>query len=78
MRRKPVNDIEAAQAAIDINMHKMRLEDDGNQQTRLFHLLVSLLEWSDANHIDFDAAVSEVRQYFLEAEHRKNVATGAP
>ncbi|BCH33195.1 hypothetical protein MesoLjLc_51250 [Mesorhizobium sp. L-8-10] len=77
MADRPSQDIAAAEAAININLAQMRLEDDGNRETRLLHLLVSLLEWSDAHGIDFDAAVYEVRQYFAEAENRKAVAMGA-
>lgn len=62
--------VDSAQAAIDLNMQRMRLESTDDQQTRLFHLLISLIEWCEVRRIDFDAAVSEVRQHFLEAEGR--------
>lgn len=48
--------VKSAQAAIDLNM----------KQKSLFHLLILLIEWCEVHQIDFDAAVSEVRQHLTE------------
>ncbi|AXQ69044.1 hypothetical protein HOU02_gp165 [Caulobacter phage CcrBL9] len=55
--------IEAAQAAIDLNTAKVGLEtEDSSPGTDLFHLLGSLLTWADAWGVDFDDILSQVRE----------------
>jgi len=63
--------VDAAQAAIDVNTKRLRMETGHPPAIDFFHLLVSLIEWCDAHSIDFDASVFEVRRHFLEAEGRE-------
>lgn len=66
--------IAAAQAALMLNAKKLRLdlEDDASPGTLFFHMLVSLIEWCEAQSpkVDFDAAVDIVRQHFAEVGGR--------
>lgn len=54
-------DVQAADVAIAAHEDAMALETDQQAETRLWHLLRSLLEWSDAYTVDFDATLSDVR-----------------
>lgn len=54
-------EVQAAQAAIDTNNRKLRLELENGDSVDLYHMLRSLLDWCDARSVDFDATVSEVR-----------------
>lgn len=53
--------IAAAQSAIDGHVVALGLEDGCGPSIDLYHLLCSILEWSDAHSLDFDATLSEVR-----------------
>lgn len=55
--------VNAAQKAIDTHTEALRIDADGNN-TAFWHLLASLIEYSDANGIDFDAELDSVRQHF--------------
>jgi hypothetical protein len=59
-RRESV--VRAAQAAID--SHKAGLGVEGEDETQLWHLIASLLEWCDAKNIDFDLQLELVREYY--------------
>ena len=55
--------IEAFRGALDQHHRDMGLEDEeSSPATDLWHLLVSALEWCDANGVDFDETLDEVRQ----------------
>lgn len=41
---------------------------EGNTATILFHVLVDVVEMCDADGIDLDATIAQVRQYFVELE----------
>ncbi|WP_187967902.1 hypothetical protein [Aquibium microcysteis] len=58
----PTKAIQAAQAAINAHQKSLLLEDGNGPATDLRHLIHSLLDWSDAMNVDFDATVSEVRE----------------
>lgn len=55
--------IASAQAALDLNNTRLRLEDGNPPETALYHLLGALLEWCDAQRpiVDFDLALENVR-----------------
>lgn len=53
--------IEAAQAAIDGNNQIVGLEEGADTGTDLYHMLGSLLTWSDAWGVDFDEILSQLR-----------------
>jgi hypothetical protein len=59
---KTTKAVVAAQAAVDAHQQAMALEAGNGHATDLWHLIYSLLEWCDANGVDFDTTVSEVRQ----------------
>ena len=58
--------VDSAQAAIDVHSEGLALEAGSDPATDLFHLILSLLGWSDARGVDFDAAVSNARQHLRE------------
>jgi len=62
--------VKAAQAAIDAHNAAMCLEDESGPSVDLWHLLVSLVEWADANHVDLDAELSGAREHINEREVR--------
>lgn len=54
--------IDAAAAAIDFHTTVADLDDDGDRaNVGLWHLLHSLLSYCDAEGVDFDAMLSDVR-----------------
>lgn len=64
--------VKAAQAAIDTHNTAMCLEDGSGPSVDLWHLLVSLVEWADANHVDLDAELSGAREHINESEGQAN------
>lgn len=52
---------QATTAALDVFASAMQLESPENREETIWHLLYSLLELCDAEHIDFDATLSSVR-----------------
>jgi len=68
----PMGDaVKAAQAAIDAHNGAMRLEEGSGPAVDLWHLVLSLIEWSASNDVNFDAQVSAAKIY-LESEGRNN------
>lgn len=61
-------DVQAADVAVAAHEDAMRLEPDQPAETRLWHLLRSLLVWSDAYSVNFDAALSDVRDAMRRGE----------
>ncbi|WP_333611694.1 hypothetical protein [Brevundimonas bullata] len=59
--------VAAAQAALEAHRLVYRLEGGEAPGAELFHILASLLEWSDAQSpkVDFDAALDEARTYVM-------------
>mgnify|MGYP006900570447 CR=1 FL=1 len=58
----------AAQAAIEAHNAAFGVDEDGlRPQGQLFHLLVSLLDWADAQEVrpDFDLALEDARSHIL-------------
>lgn len=64
--------VKAAQAAIDTHNAAMRLEDGTGPAVDLWHLLVSLVEWADANSVDLDAELSGAREHINERKVQAN------
>lgn len=62
------DDIAAAQAAIEAAAKVSGIDDEGDHSIALWHLLVALLEWSDAHRVDFDATLSDVRDCIARGE----------
>lgn len=60
--------IAAARASIEAHYHDMGFEPTSEISTKLWHLVVSLIEFCDAEKIDFDAVLGDVRQYFVETQ----------
>lgn len=61
MSQSEENSIQAAERAIDAHTQFLRLDDEGDRANiGMWHLLRSLIEYSDANHLDFDLMVEEV------------------
>ncbi|WP_370677620.1 hypothetical protein [Pleomorphomonas sp. PLEO] len=60
---------ELGRQAIAQHTEAARIDDEGSADIGLFHLLVSLIEFCDAERIDFDEQVSAVRQHFVEFGH---------
>lgn len=60
---------EFGRKAIAYHTEAAGIDDEGLNEIGLFHLLVSLIEFCDAEHIDFDGQVSLVRQHFAECGH---------
>jgi hypothetical protein len=58
------NATKRAQFLIDRHKSETGLEGDG--ETILTHILADLLEWSDANRVDFDLQVESAREMLLE------------
>jgi len=56
------------QAAIDYHHHLGRYDLDDTSEAKVFHVLLSLLEYCDASDpkMDFDALLGDARQYLLE------------
>lgn len=54
--------VEAADLALYANEQALRLEEDMEPGVRVWHLVLSLLEYCDNHHLDFDGIVGEVRE----------------
>lgn len=54
-------EVQAARAAIAENNRLLRLDPDESPAVHVYHMLRALLPYCDANSVDFDAAVSDVR-----------------
>ena len=61
--------IAAAQTAIDAHNAALRLEDGNGASVDLWHLVLSLLEWSHHHSVNFDGTVAAAKIY-LESEGR--------
>lgn len=61
--------VKAAVAALETHHQVAGLEPTTDTQTKLWHLLASLLELSDHQRLDFDATLGDVRDH-LASENR--------
>lgn len=60
--------VKAGAGAIAFHAAQTRLEEDLTPASQLWHLLLSLKHWSDANGVDFDASLADMRR-----EHKAGV-----
>jgi hypothetical protein len=61
-----MNSADFGRQAIAHHTETAGIDDEGSAEIGLFHLIVSLIEFCDAEHIDFDEQISLVRQHFAE------------
>jgi len=50
-------------AEVAIEAHRLTLGIEGDKEIQLWHLLVSLLDYCEANAINFDANLSGAKHY---------------
>lgn len=58
--------VSAARAAIDAHNAALRLEDGNSRETDIWHVVRSLIEYSEAHAVDFNAVVADVRRDMVE------------
>lgn len=68
----------AAQGAIDNHNAGLKLEKGNGAAVDLWHLLVSLREWSRANAVNWNETVRQVEEYEAETAPRRLDAANAP
>lgn len=55
--------IQAFQDSLDLHTANAGLEPKHGNETDLFHLFVSALDWAEAKAVDFDAILVQARAY---------------
>jgi len=56
-----------SRAAALLARHQADTGLEGDNEIILIHLLGDIIEWCDANHVDFDATVEETREMLRDA-----------
>lgn len=55
--------IQAFQDSLDLHTANAGMEPKHADETNLFHLFVSAIEWAEARNVDLDAVLVQAREY---------------